>query len=308
MKVNKNIKNKLNKLTIKLSKKAPSILVVGGVCGIAVSTVLACKATLKVNDVLDEAKNNIDNIHKALEDETITEEQYSKADSVKDLVVAYKGLGVGLIKLYGPAVLIGTASLASIIYSHNLLQKRSASLLAAYKALDFSYKEYRKNVKDVFGEEVDKGLEMGIVKKNENYKEDENAEKPYVIDYSMLKEKSGKECTIIFDEGDVGWENDYYYNMCHLEHSEQYATTLLQTRGYLFLNEVFDMIGRPKTAEGQVIGWKYDLDDPTKQNVIDFGLKEFRDYYESLAGEEAYKYPAGIPLHIVTDGYILDLI
>ena len=58
MKINKTIlTNKLNKLAVKASKKAPTVLVVGGVCGVAVSTVLACKATLKVNEILEEAKS-----------------------------------------------------------------------------------------------------------------------------------------------------------------------------------------------------------------------------------------------------------
>ena len=95
MKINKElVTNKLNKLAVKASKKAPTVLVVGGICGVAVSTVLACKATLKVNEVLEEAKQNIDNVHKALEDESISEEQYSKADSVKDLAITYKDLGI----------------------------------------------------------------------------------------------------------------------------------------------------------------------------------------------------------------------
>ena len=302
MKINKElVTNKLNKLAIKASKKAPTVLIIGGVCGVAVSTVLACKATLKVNDILEEAKQNIDNVHKALEDDSISEEQYSKADSVKDL-------GIKLAKLYGPAVLIGTASLVSIVYSHNLLKKRNASLVAAYTMLDASYKQYRKGVKEVFGADVDKGLELGIVRKNENFKEKENAEKPYVIDHALLKENVSDEYKIIFDEGDRGWENDHFYNMCHLEAKQAYATILLTNRGYLFLNEVYDLIGHEKTKQGQLIGWFYDPNDPTKQNHVSFGLEEFRKYYEMAVRDEAADHPAGIILHFNPDGFILDLI
>lgn len=309
MKINKTIlTNKLNKLAVKASKKAPTVLVIGGVCGVAVSTVLACKATLKVNEILEEAKTNIDNVHKALEDENISDEQYSKADSVKDLAITYKNLGVGLAKLYGPAVLIGTASLISIIYSHNLLKKRNASLVAAYTVLDASYKQYRKGVKEVFGEDVDKGLELGIIRKNENFKENEDTQKPYIIDHALLKENVSDEYKIIFDEGNRGWENDHYYNMCHLEAQQSYATTLLQTRGYLFLNEVYDLIGHEKTKQGQLIGWFYDPNDPTKQNYVDFGLEEFKKYYEMATRDEASEHPAGIIMHFNPDGYILDLI
>ena len=256
MKINKTIlTNKLNKLAIKASKKAPTVLIVGGVCGITVSTVLACKATLKVNEVLEEAKTNIDNIHKALEDENISDEQYSKADSVKDLAITYKNLGVELAK--------------------------------------------------VFGEDVDKGLELGIIRKNENFKENEDAQKPYIIDHALLKENASDEYKIIFDEGDRGWENDHYYNMCHLEAQQSYATTLLQTRGYFFL---YDLIGHEKTKQGQLIGWFYDPNDPTKQNYVDFGLDEFRKYYEMVTRDEASEHPAGIVMHFNPDGYILDLI
>ena len=129
-----------------------------------------------------------------------------------------------------------------------------------------------------------------------------------MIDHTLLKENVSDEYKIIFDEGNRGWENDHYYNMCHLEAQQSYATTLLQTRGYLFLNEVYDLIGHEKTKQGQLIGWFYDPNDPTKQNYVDFGLDEFRKYYEMATRDEASEHPAGIVMHFNPDGYILDLI
>ena len=44
---------------LKAKKNSPHIFFVGGIAGVLTSTVLACKATLKLEDVLDEAKEDI---------------------------------------------------------------------------------------------------------------------------------------------------------------------------------------------------------------------------------------------------------
>ena len=56
-----------NKVGFQLKKHSPEILVVAGVVGTVASAVLACKATLKVDKVLDETKEKMDKVHESAE-------------------------------------------------------------------------------------------------------------------------------------------------------------------------------------------------------------------------------------------------
>ena len=76
----------VNTMIFSMKKHSPEILIISGVVGVVASTVLACKATLKVNDVLDETKETIDKIHEAKEKKP---EEYSEQDAKKDLAIVY---------------------------------------------------------------------------------------------------------------------------------------------------------------------------------------------------------------------------
>jgi hypothetical protein len=142
-----------SKVGFELKKHSPEILVVAGVVGTVASTVMACKATLKVNEVLDEPKETIEKIHTAVETgETEAGLPYNVEDSKKDLAIVYVQTGVKLAKLYAPAIGIGVLSIACILKSNNILQKRNVALAAAYTAVDKSFKEYRNRVVERFGE------------------------------------------------------------------------------------------------------------------------------------------------------------
>ena len=73
-----------------------------------------------------------------------------------------------------------------------------------------------------------------------------------------------------FDCGCTGWQKDAEYNMIFLKSMQNYANDLLKTKGYLFLNEVYELLGIPKSKEGQLVGWVYDKDDKFRDNYVDF--------------------------------------
>ena len=132
----------LNKTALKLKKHAPTILVGVGVVGTVASTVLACRATTKLESVLEQTKGDVDIIHTAVEDETL-EGKYSEEDSKKDLAITYAKAGVQIAKLYAPAVILGVASIGCILTSHNILNKRNAALASAYIGIDKAFKELK---------------------------------------------------------------------------------------------------------------------------------------------------------------------
>ena len=259
------INRAVNKVAFKMKKHAPEILVIAGVGGTIVTTVMACKATTKIDEVLAENKEQIAKTKNYVE-ETGFSDKYTEKDYQKDLTVMYTQRGLKLFKLYAPAIAVGTISITAILAGHNVLKKRNVALAAAYEVVNKNFKDYRGRVIDRFGNELDRELRYNIRK--------EEVEKT-VIDEKTGKERTVKEITEIadiakfFDESCPGWTKDPEYNLMFLRNQQQYANDLLESRGYLFLNEVYEMLGIQRTRQGQVIGWIYD------KNVIDkvnFGI------------------------------------
>ena len=78
--------------------------------------------------------------------------------------------------------------------------------------------------------------------------------------------------SIFFDESNPNWTKDPEYNKTFLLHKQRYANDLLKSKGFLFLNDVLEMIGAERTRAGQVVGWIYDVKNPNGDNYVDFGI------------------------------------
>lgn len=265
----------LGNASLQIRKHSPEILMVAGVVGTVASTVLACKATLKVNEVLEEKKNTIDAIHTCLENETI---EYTEEDSKKDLTILYAQTGIKLVKLYAPAVILGALSITSIVAGHKILKKRNLALAAAYAVVDKGFKDYRKRVVERFGEQLDKELRYNLkAKEIEEVVKDkdgnEKVEKKVVNVVDNENPLNGvSEYAKFFDEVSTNWSKDPEYNLMFLRRQQDWANEKLKATGYLFLNEVYDMLGIPRTQAGQVVGWIYDTKNPNGDNYVDFGI------------------------------------
>ncbi len=292
----------INTTTIKVKKHSPEILIVAGVIGTVASAVMACKATTKLSTVLEEHKNDVDAVHKCSDDEELKDE-YSQEDAKKDLTIIYAQTGVKLAKLYAPAIALGTLSLTSIIASNNILRKRNVALAAAYATVDKSFKEYRSRVVDRFGEQVDKELKYDIkAKKFEETVKDPETGKEKKVKSTVNVANADSGYARFFDETCKGYEKDTQYNLCVLHGQEQYANDMLHARGYIFLNDVYDMLGIDRTKEGQIVGWVYDKNNEVGDNFVDFGILETNRETEDGSYEPA------ILLDFNVDGNILDLI
>lgn len=254
-----------SKAIMKIKKHSPEILIVVGVVGTVASAVIACKATTKVNRIIDDAKGDIDKVHTATEN-CVTEagETYSTEDSKKDLVIIYAQTGVKLAKLYAPAVILGTLSIASILASNNILRKRNVALGAAYAAIDKSFKDYRGRVIERFGEQVDTELKYGIkAKKFEEVEVDPETGKEKKVKKTVMVADPNlqSDYAVYFDNKSRNYETNQDYNYMFLKAQQQFANDKLQTRGHLFLNEVLDDLDLPRTSAGQIVGWTKDGPD-----------------------------------------------
>ena len=260
----KSVNGVASKTVMKLKKHSPEILVVAGFAGTVVSAVLACKATTKVAEILDETNGTLDTIHEGMKTGAINGQEYTTEDGKKDTVVVYAQTGMKLAKLYGPAIILGTLSITSILASNNILRKRNVALGAAYAAIDKSFKEYRGRVIERFGEQVDTELKYGIkAKKFEEIEVDPETGKEKKVKKTVMVADPNlqSDYAVYFDSKSRNYETNPDYNRMFLKAQQAFANDKLQTRGHLFLNEVLDDLDLPRTPAGQIVGWTKDGPD-----------------------------------------------
>lgn len=267
----------LNKVVFKLKKHSPELLVVAGVVGIGASAVMACKATLKVNEVIDEAKDSIDKIHEVVEgDYHLSDgEEYTQEVANRDLAIVYIQTGWKLVKLYGPAVALGVASIGCMIGSNQILRKRNVALAAAYTAVDSSFKEYRNRLIERFGKDLDRELRFNVKAKeieervvDEEGNETVVAKTVEVVDPNAIHDIYSK----VFCEGSLGWTRNAELNKLFLVKQQRALNDKLKAQGILTLNEVYEALGYDRTSYGQIAGWVWTEDSSIGDNFVDFGL------------------------------------
>ena len=302
------VTNIVGRTMLKAKKYSPEILIGVGIAGIITSTVMACKASRKLDDAIDEIGKDISEVkekHSMIDKET-GERVYDdiSSDYRRDLTKAYFRSGVKIVRMYAPAVAIGTASIFCIIGSHNIEKKRNAAMAAAYSAIEEGYKKYRDRVISELGEDADKRFRYGIkeeevevVEEGKDGKKKTKKESQKVVDpYDNLSVYAR-----YFDEACTPWTKDPETNLFFLRQQQRYANEMLQARGHVFLNEVYDMLDIPRTKEGAVVGWVKGNGDYR----IDFGIYDLRKEANRrfVNGDERV-----ILLDFNVDGLIYDLI
>lgn len=270
----------IHKAGFQVKKHSPEILIVAGVIGTVTSAVMACKATTKVGKIVDEHEAQVEAVHEAVENGvTNAGENYSVEDSKKDLAIIYTQTGLKYVKLYAPAVLLGTLSITAMVSSSVILRKRNVALAAAYATVDKGFKEYRGRVIERFGKELDRELRYNIkAQEVEEVTIDEDGNETVVtktVEVAEINENS--DYARFFDETCTGWTRNAEFNLTFLKQQQRWANDKLKAEGRLFLNDVYDMLGIDKTKAGQVVGWIYDENNPLGDNYVDFGIYDLHD-------------------------------
>lgn len=242
--------------SLRVQRNSPHILFAGGVVGIVGSTVLACRATLKLEPILDEAKAEIEEVKTAVD-----AGQHEK----RDLAYVY-GKNIGRVsKLYAPAAAVGTLSIIALTGAHVQLSRRNTALTVAYTGLHQAYNEYRSRVREALGEENERDLYFNT---NTETVEDEKGKKQVVKTIDPNQRSMYARC---FDESSPNWQKDQELNRVFVQCQQNWANEKLRARGHVFLNEVYDSLGLDRSQAGQVVGWVINADG---DNFIDFGMFE----------------------------------
>jgi len=280
---------------LKLQKHSPTILFAAGVIGFGATVVLAARATLRVHDVLDRHQETKDKML-AMVDAEIAE--YTPEDYKKDLVKLYANTTAHFVKLYGPSVVIGVTAIAALTGAHVVLNRRNVAVTAAYAAMQKGFREYRQRVMNEYGEEKDKEFRYGLV---DGEIVEETDEGPKVV---ATKKLGGKDVSIyarFFDEYSTSYQKNQDYNRLFVKCQQNYANDLLRSRGHVFLNDVYDMLGLSRTKEGAVVGWVLGNGD----DYIDFGV--FRG--DQFMGQQFVNgNENSVLLDFNVDGVVYDLI
>lgn len=249
-------------------KHSPKLLFAAGVIGIGATVVLACRATLKVEPVLDKIQDDVKKVDETLANQT---PGYTERDHQKGLAVAYAKGVFELGKLYGPAILTFAGSVACLTGAQNILNNRLTGMTAAFTAADKAFKAYRKRVVEEYGEEKDRELRFG------------SAEQEYLVETDQGPEVVKRKHVVGAPEGlsqyavrfgrdtSKDWSPQPEYNLLFLRAAQNYANERLQSRGHVFLNDILDHLGIDRIPSGQAVGW---IKENPKggDNFIDFGI------------------------------------
>ena len=301
---NNKLKNLMSAIKFNFNNKKPEIYLGAGLvfgAGCVVATFIAAR---KMDPVVEKSKKRIEEAKKPVEQPNEKGEDDATKNG-KALVKAYAVSALDFGKLFGPAVAFGGMSVVCLLSSHNAMGKKLKGMLAAYGTLDAAFRRYRAQISEEFGADTDRRVLFGGVE--EKVKEtiiDENGKKKSTVTSKIRydKDQPFNGYIRLFDDGCDGWNPDPGYSLSFLRAQQAIADDMLHSRGYLYLSEVFEMLGFKETAASRVTGWVMDPDDTLSDHHVLFGLDSNDPMTQAfLRGDET-----AVWLEFNVDGPIID--
>jgi hypothetical protein len=252
------VSRKIGRQVLTTKTHSPVLLLGAGVVGFATTVVLASKATLKLHDILDEAEAQDEEFEKAQVKAKEKGLTYTDEDKKQDRIKLRVKTAIQIAKAYGPAFIVGTATIACFVSSHNILNKRNAGLSIALAGTTKAFNEYRARVVDELGKEKDREFRYGVIERTIGVETDEGVVEKTIrgVDQNaMLADGDSMYAKIFARNTSERWQPVPVQNELFLRGHQNYANDLFNNRGHLFLNEVYEMLGFPHTEEGSVVGW-----------------------------------------------------
>ena len=218
------------KAYMKLKKISPELALAGGIaCGIG-AVVVGCIASRKVNDIVEETNNQLNDIQVRYEEATHQNSNRLVNNIKRESFIVYRNAAWKFTKLYAPTVGLTMASIGLILTSHGILNKRYVGVSAAYSALDGAFKDYRKRVSDALGEDAERILAAGgkaeknikvvdeegnvETKKNSNIVIQNHKESPYEFDYNRFTARGSWEPNADYIEMRLRNTQNYFNEWC----------------------------------------------------------------------------------------------
>lgn len=259
-----NVLGKMGMFGLKVQKYIPEIAMGFGAACVVTGTIECCKATLKVEDILDDTKKKVDQIHEDAEFSKVSNKEVQKR-----LYKAYLNSGWRMFRNYAKGGGMVALGLASGFYGYGVLNGRYVGTIFALKGLESKFDTLEKGVIDKYGKDVRDELLYGVTRDDVEYDEvdEEGNAKTRKVKKARIIPEDYSPYAIIFDSANPNWEKNAAYNLMWLRGIENYCNDLLRSRGHVFLNDVLDALGFKRTPDGAIRGWIYDDDE-----YISFGI------------------------------------
>jgi hypothetical protein len=270
--------NIANTISFNAKKYAPQIAIFSGI-GLGVSGVVAaCVATRRLDGILDDTKKELSDIH----DKSVVDpehKEYTEDQIKKDTFKVYAKTTGKVINNYKWAIGMEAASILLILVGSKTLNERYVRTAVALAGMTADFNDYREEVRNRYGDEVDKQIRYGY--KTEEIKEkvtDENGKtKTVKKTVNVLPDgvrNNQNDYVRIFDWTNPWWDDgDIGYNLTFLRAQQSYFNNLLIANKHVFLNDVLKALGYPPTRVGQEVGWNYNPDSEN-DGYIDFRITE----------------------------------
>ena len=212
-----------NRCIKQLKKYSPEILAGTAVVGVVTTTVTACKATLKANDILKEK----------------TEEKGEELTK-KEIILA-------ATHCYIPTIFLGGATIGCIVASSIFNKRRYdnavASFSLAYTTLNSAFKEYKAKVAEVYGEDGEKEIRKSLTKSN--YK---------IEDVAHMVNKFDEDVSLFYDPISKRYFNS---TMTDMMYASWELNRKFSTDGEVSLNYYYNVLGLEETDIGYIWGWTW---------------------------------------------------
>ena len=280
----------IGKVKLGAKRNAPEILLGGAFLTGTASIVLASRATLKAKDIKNTLEGNKMALEFNLNAGSITENE-AKA-SIRKIYMKY---ALDLTKEYAIPAGLYAATVAMVFSSYKIQKNRQVALATALAACTTAYNTLLDKLKN--------GAAMGLTAKEVL----EGVEGREVVDQETgevtIEKVQGEPVNglyqVRFDRYATAWEKDKFQNETTLRSEENWANDRLRLQGYVFLNDIYDRLGIPRTKVGQIVGWTLNGDG---DGFIDFGIKDCAEYEDIRYDSNAFD------LNFNVDGNILDKI
>lgn len=249
---------------------SPLLLTAIGVTGTVATAYLTGRATFKAAEILigETVRDNIDGVAYQVFYADFSHEIHS---------IPLKKAVNATWKLYIPAALAGTATIAAIIGANQIGTRRTAALAAAYSLSEKAFSEYKTKVVEHLGEKKEQKVRDEIAQDRVNDNPVSNRQ------------------VIIAGSGDVLclelFTGRYFQSsMEELKAAQNLVNYRLNNDGYASLSEFYSAVGLPKTGMSDEIGWKADkllelnisttlAEDGRPCLAVDYRVEPVRDYF-----------------------------
>jgi len=283
------VTSKVGLQILEAQRHSPVILFSVGAVGMLATVVMASRATLKMDEVIRESEEKKAAIEQALllsSEERYTGEKYTEEDAKKDGMTTRVRLAIKIAKLYAPSIAIGLLSVGAMTGSHVILNRRYVGASAAFAGANKAFQEYRGRVVEELGKEKDQEFRYGVVER-EVAVDDETGTHAVTIKERDPKSHGSMYARLFDEETSKNWEPEPGYNSMRIKAQMDWANYVLNGKGFLFLNEVYEMLGMDPSPEGQMVGW-VKREDGGGDGHVDFCLMDDpKDGMEFICGNDS---------------------